>query len=244
MTYINYIKMGINIKNLSFSFETEYIVENLNFDVSNGTIGLIKGESGSGKSSLLNVVAGLKRPDCGTIVCNDLILNDKNTFLAPENRNIGYVFQDFALFPHINAMKNITYALDKKFLFTEFITSSLNLNEHLHKMPHELSGGQQQRVAIARAIAPGPNLLFLDEPTSALDPEMTGEVLDLIAELKEGGQDIILTTHEMGFAREVADELIFLDEGKILETGDPKLLLSKGEKNSRLDQFLSRVMRY
>jgi ABC-type sugar transport system ATPase subunit len=197
MTYINYIKMGINIKNLSFSFETEYIVENLNFDVSNGTIGLIKGESGSGKSSLLNVVAGLKRPDCGTIVCNDLILNDKNTFLAPENRNIGYVFQDFALFPHINAMKNITYALDKKFLFTEFITSSLNLNEHLHKMPHELSGGQQQRVAIARALTMMPKMLILDEPFSNLDKKNSSDAQKIISKfVKEWNIPCLLVTHD------------------------------------------------
>ena len=197
MTYINYIKMGINIKNLSFSFETEYIVENLNFDVSNGTIGLIKGESGSGKSSLLNVVAGLKRPDCGTIVCNDLILNDKNTFLAPENRNIGYVFQDFALFPHINAMKNITYALDKKFLFTEFVTSSLNLNEHLHKMPHELSGGQQQRVAIARALTMMPKMLILDEPFSNLDKKNSSDAQKIISKfVKEWNIPCLLVTHD------------------------------------------------
>ncbi len=189
--------MGINIKNLSFSFETESIVENLNFDVSNGTIGLIKGESGSGKSSLLNVVAGLKRPDCGTIVCNDLILNDKNTFLAPENRNIGYVFQDFALFPHINAMKNITYALDKKFLFTEFITSSLNLNEHLHKMPHELSGGQQQRVAIARALTMMPKMLILDEPFSNLDKKNTSDAEKIISKfVKEWNIPCLLVTHD------------------------------------------------
>ncbi len=189
--------MGINIKNLSFSFETESIVENLNFDVSNGTIGLIKGESGSGKSSLLNVVAGLKRPDCGTIVCNDLILNDKNTFLAPANRNIGYVFQDFALFPHINAMKNITYALDKKFLFTEFITSSLNLNEHLHKMPHELSGGQQQRVAIARALTMMPKMLILDEPFSNLDKKNTSDAQKIISKfVKEWNIPCLLVTHD------------------------------------------------
>ena len=189
--------MGINIKNLSFSFETESIVENLNFDVSNGTIGLIKGESGSGKSSLLNVVAGLKRPDCGTIVCNDLILNDKNTFLAPENRNIGYVFQDFALFPHINAIKNITYALNKEFLFTEFITLSLNLNEHLHKMPHELSGGQQQRVAIARALTMMPKMLILDEPFSNLDKKNTSDAQKLISKfVKEWNIPCLLVTHD------------------------------------------------
>ncbi len=143
------------------------------------------------------MVAGLKRPDCGTIVCNDLILNDKNTFLAPENRNIGYVFQDFALFPHINAMKNITYALDKKFLFTEFITFSLNLNEHLHKMPHELSGGQQQRVAIARALTMMPKMLILDEPFSNLDKKNTSDAQKIISKfVKEWNIPCLLVTHD------------------------------------------------
>ena len=211
------------------------------------------GPSGGGKSTLLKILGGLEVPDNGTVNMNDYEVNYKSEeSLLEHRRRNGYLFQSFNLFPHKTAIENITLPLEQVHglsseVAIENANHSLNrfgLIEHSNKLPFELSGGQQQRVAIARAIAPGPNLLFLDEPTSALDPEMTGEVLDLIAELKEGGQDIILTTHEMGFAREIADQVVFLEEGKILETGDPRLLLSGKGKNSRLDQFLSRVMRY
>ena len=150
--------MSISVKNLTFSYDGKCLVENLNFDISNSCIGLIKGESGSGKSTLLNVIAGLKKADSGNVECNNKVYMDENTFLPPESRRIGYVFQDFALFPHINAKKNITYALNKDFLHTDHITLVLNLNDHLHKMPHELSGGQHQRVALARALAMRPHL--------------------------------------------------------------------------------------
>ena len=211
------------------------------------------GPSGGGKSTLLKILGGLEVPDNGTVNMNDYEVNYKSEeSLLEHRRRNGYLFQSFNLFPHKTAIENITLPLEKVHGLSseaaiENANHSLNrfgLIEHSNKLPFELSGGQQQRVAIARAIAPGPNLLFLDEPTSALDPEMTGEVLDLIAELKASGQDIILTTHEMGFAREIADQVVFLEEGKILETGDPRLLLSGKGKNSRLDQFLSRVMRY
>ena len=211
------------------------------------------GPSGGGKSTLLKILGGLEVPDNGTVNMNDYEVNYKSEeSLLEHRRRNGYLFQSFNLFPHKTAIENITLPLEKVHglsseVAIENANHSLNrfgLIEHSNKLPFELSGGQQQRVAIARAIAPGPNLLFLDEPTSALDPEMTGEVLDLIAELKASGQNIILTTHEMGFAREIADQVVFLEEGKILETGDPRLLLSGKGKNSRLDQFLSRVMRY
>ena len=211
------------------------------------------GPSGGGKSTLLKILGGLEVPDNGTVNMNDYEVNYKSEeSLLEHRRRNGYLFQSFNLFPHKTAIENITLPLEQVHglsseVAIENANHSLNrfgLIEHSNKLPFELSGGQQQRVAIARAIAPGPNLLFLDEPTSALDPEMTGEVLDLIAELKASGQNIILTTHEMGFAREIADQVVFLEEGKILETGDPRLLLSGKGKNSRLDQFLSRVMRY
>ncbi|MEC9036397.1 MAG: amino acid ABC transporter ATP-binding protein [Verrucomicrobiota bacterium] len=211
------------------------------------------GPSGGGKSTLLKILGGLEVPDNGTVNMNGHEVNYKSEeSLLEHRRRNGYLFQSFNLFPHKTAIENITLPLEQVHGLSseaaiENANHSLNrfgLIEHSNKLPFELSGGQQQRVAIARAIAPGPNLLFLDEPTSALDPEMTGEVLDLIAELKASGQDIILTTHEMGFAREIADQVVFLEEGKILETGDPRLLLSGKGKNSRLDQFLSRVMRY
>ena len=197
MTYINHINMSISIKNLTFSYDGKCLVENLNFDISNSCIGLIKGESGSGKSTLLNVIAGLKKADSGNVECNNKVYMDENTFLPPESRRIGYVFQDFALFPHINAKKNITYALNKDFLHTDHITLALNLNDHLHKMPHELSGGQQQRVAIARAIAMRPHLLILDEPFSNLDQKNAIEAQKIISKfIKDWSIPCLLVTHD------------------------------------------------
>ena len=197
MTYINHINMSITVKNLTFSYNGKCLVENLNFDISNGSIGLIKGESGSGKSTLLNVIAGLKKADSGNVECNNKVYMDENTFLPPESRRIGYVFQDFALFPHINAKKNITYALNKDFLHTDHITLILNLNDHLHKMPHELSGGQQQRVAIARAIAMRPHLLILDEPFSNLDQNNAIEAQKIISKfIKDWDIPCLLVTHD------------------------------------------------
>ncbi len=197
MTYINHINMSISVKNLTFSYDGKCLVENLNFDISNSCIGLIKGESGSGKSTLLNVIAGLKKADSGNVECNNKVYMDENTFLPPESRRIGYVFQDFALFPHINAKKNITYALNKDFLHTDHITLALNLNDHLHKMPHELSGGQQQRVAIARAIAMRPHLLILDEPFSNLDQKNAIEAQKIISKfIKDWDIPCLLVTHD------------------------------------------------
>ena len=197
MTYINHINMSITVKNLTFSYDGKCLVENLNFDISNSCIGLIKGESGSGKSTLLNVIAGLKKADSGNVECNNKVYMDENTFLPPESRRIGYVFQDFALFPHINAKQNITYALNKDFLHTDHITLALNLNDHLHKMPHELSGGQQQRVAIARAIAMRPHLLILDEPFSNLDQKNAIEAQTIISKfIKDWSIPCLLVTHD------------------------------------------------
>ena len=197
MTYINHINMSITVKNLTFSYDGKCLVENLNFDISNSCIGLIKGESGSGKSTLLNVIAGLKKADSGNVECNNKVYMDENTFLPPESRRIGYVFQDFALFPHINAKQNITYALNKDFLHTDHITLALNLNDHLHKMPHELSGGQQQRVAIARAIAMRPHLLILDEPFSNLDQKNAIEAQKIISKfIKDWDIPCLLVTHD------------------------------------------------
>ena len=189
--------MSITVKNLTFSYDGKCLVENLNFDISKSCIGLIKGESGSGKSTLLNVIAGLKKADSGNVECNNKVYMDENTFLPPESRRIGYVFQDFALFPHINAKQNITYALNKDFLHTDHITLALNLNDHLHKMPHELSGGQQQRVAIARAIAMRPHLLILDEPFSNLDQKNAIEAQKIISKfIKDWSIPCLLVTHD------------------------------------------------
>ena len=178
--------------------------------------------------------------------------NSKEELIIHRQSN-GFLFQSFNLFPHKTALENITLPLEvvhgvhtsEAYETANECLMRFGLESHAEKMPYELSGGQQQRVGIARAIASKPALLFLDEPTSALDPEMTAEVLDLIAELKEAGQDIILTTHEMGFAKEVSDVVAFLDNGQINEIDKPGIIFNRATlSDSRLDKFLSRVTKY
>ena len=178
--------MSIIVENLSISFIKDTLVSELNFKIKNGEVAIIIGESGAGKSSLLNVIAGLKKPDSGSIHLNGKLICDSISSLDPHKRNIGYVFQDFALFPHINAEKNIRFSENsnsKKF-FDKY-TTELKLKKHINKMPHELSGGQQQRVAIARALMMSPELLILDEPVSNLDKETAIDTQDLIKEYIE-----------------------------------------------------------
>ena len=191
--------MSIQVKNLTFSYDESPLVENLSFTVEANQIGLISGESGIGKSTLFNVIAGLITPQKGTIILKDLIFNEGDFSLNTEKREIGYVFQDFALFPHINAQKNIEYALksENNELCNELI-SKLDLLELLDKMPHELSGGQQQRVAILRAILMKPNILLLDEPFSNLDKNNIFAVQEIIKNVIELFQiPCLLISHDM-----------------------------------------------
>ena len=210
------------------------------------------GPSGGGKSTLLRVLGGLEIPDRGTVQIEGADVDfSSDAKLLPHRRRNGFLFQSFNLFPHRTALENVVMPLeivhgyDRPRAMDTAIDclERFGLRDHADKFPAQLSGGQQQRAAIARAVAPSPSLLFLDEPTSALDPEMTGEVLDLVAELKSDGQDIVLSTHEMGFAREVADEVAFLSEGEIVEQAQPSQIFDSG-RSERLKQFLSRVMRY
>ena len=191
--------MSIQVKNLTFSYDESPLVENLSFIVEANQIGLISGESGIGKSTLFNVIAGLISPQKGTIKLKDEIFNEGDFSLNTEKREIGYVFQDFALFPHINAQKNIEYALksENNELCNELI-SKLDLLELLDKMPHELSGGQQQRVAILRAILMKPNILLLDEPFSNLDKNNIFAVQEIIKNVIELFQiPCLLISHDM-----------------------------------------------
>ena len=191
--------MSIQVKNLTFSYDESPLVENLSFIVEANQIGLISGESGIGKSTLFNVIAGLITPQKGTIKLKDEIFNVGDFSLNTEKREIGYVFQDFALFPHINAQKNIEYALksENNELCNELI-SKLDLLELLDKMPHELSGGQQQRVAILRAILMKPNILLLDEPFSNLDKNNIFAVQEIIKNVIELFQiPCLLISHDM-----------------------------------------------
>ena len=186
MTYINHINMSLLVKNLDFSINGSLLIKNLNFEIEKNKVGLITGSSGIGKSTLLNILSGLLKPDFGSIICDGVILNDNNIFLEPENRNIGYVFQDFALFPHISAEKNMKYAISKNLRdFYDEVVNILKLNEHLKKMPFELSGGQKQRVSIARAILMKPSLLLLDEPFSNLDSQNIKSAQKLIVKVIE-----------------------------------------------------------
>ena len=198
MTYINHINMSLLVKNLDFSINGSLLIKNLNFEIKKNKVGLITGSSGIGKSTLLNIVSGLLKPDFGSIICDGVILNDNNIFLEPENRNIGYVFQDFALFPHISAEKNMKYAISKNLRdFYDEVVNILKLNEHLKKMPFELSGGQKQRVSIARAILMKPSLLLLDEPFSNLDSQNIKSAQKLIVKVIEKLKiPCIVVTHD------------------------------------------------
>ena len=178
--------MSIIVENLRISFDENILVSKLNFKIKNGEVAIVVGESGAGKSSLLNVIAGLKKPDCGSIQLNGKLICDSQLNLDSHERNIGYVFQDFALFPHINAEKNIRFSenSNSKKMFDKY-TVELKLKKHLTKMPHELSGGQQQRVSIARALMMSPELLILDEPLSNLDKQTALGAQNLIKEYIE-----------------------------------------------------------
>ena len=189
--------MCIEVRNLNFSHDDNFLLKDLSFRIDNKEIGYIVGGSGSGKSSLFNIISGLKKPDSGEIICNKAYFNNSNTFVEPEKRNIGYVFQDFGLFPHINAKKNIMYAAEKDEKYLSKLLDSLNLKDHKEKMPFELSGGQQQRVSIARAIMRNPSLLILDEPFSNLDIENTNNAINLVShEINEMDIPCLIATHD------------------------------------------------
>ena len=190
--------MGLEVKNLTFAFDKSDLFKSMSFKAKKNSVNLVSGASGIGKSTLLNIIAGLIKPDLGHICLDGRVLNDKKFFVEPEYRNIGYVFQDFALFPHINAEKNMKYAISKGFddLFKKTI-STLNLQDHLAKMPHEMSGGQQQRVAIARSILMKPSVLLLDEPFSNLDSENATRAQSLITDIvRDLNIPCILVTHD------------------------------------------------
>ena len=204
--------MCLEVKNLAFSFNNSLLVENLDFKIEKNEVGLVAGASGIGKSTLLNILSGLKKPDKGSIKCNDKIFNSENIFVEPEKRNIGYVFQDFALFPHINAEKNIKYALSKDLVdFYNEVVDSLGLYDCIKKMPHELSGGQKQRVAIARSMLMKPSALLMDEPFSNLESENVVSAQKLISNfIKDMQIPCILVTHD-------TNQLEFLNISKKIE---------------------------
>ena len=243
--------MKLEIRELSKRYGSTQALDGLSLEIAAARVLVLIGPSGGGKSTFLRVLGGLETADSGRVSINSRPLAADPAGLQAFRRRNGFLFQQFNLFPHLNALRNISLPLEKVHGHTpeearglaEASLARFGLLEHAHKLPAQLSGGQQQRVGIARAVARKPEILFLDEPTSALDPEMTAEVLELIQELAEAGQDIILSTHEMGFAKAVADQVAFVAAGKIEEHAPPAELF--GNATSPVcRRFLSKVMRY
>jgi len=243
--------MKLKLTHLHKSFDDNHVLDDISLTLDNVHSLVLIGPSGGGKSTLLRIIAGLEYPTKGSVEIDDKQVQYSEAGLLNHRRTIGTVFQAFNLFPHLDALSNITLPLEKVHGHTRSealeiaikILRRFQLEAHAHKRPAELSGGQRQRIAIARAVAIKPRLVLLDEPTSALDPEMTGEVLDLIGDLREEGRDFILVTHEMGFAQQVADQVALLDNGKIAEVG-PVEQIFKNPKTEQSRNFLARVLKY
>lgn len=243
--------MEINISNLNKKYDGQIVINNLKLNIKDIHSLVIIGPSGGGKSTLLRILAGLEIPEEGIITINNKTISFKEIDLHNYRKTIGMVFQAFNLFPHLSAMENITLPLEKVHKIkkneanfrAKTLLDKFQLGEHSHKYPSQLSGGQQQRVAIARAVALDSQFLLLDEPTSALDPALTSEVLDSILELKKEKKDLILVTHEMGFAKNVADYVLFIDKGKVLEAGKASLIFSNPQ-TPELKEFLGKTLKY
>ena len=228
--------------------ERIHVIRNLNYTFPDTGLVFILGPSGSGKSTLLRCMNYLEEPTSGDITVDNMKL-DKHADINKIRENIGMVFQRFNLFPHMTVLENIVLAPTKvlKISRDEAISTAMDLlqrvglKEKANSYPSQLSGGQQQRVAIARALAMKPKVMLFDEPTSALDPEMVTEVLDVMKSLANQGMTMVVVTHEMGFAREVGDRVLFVDEGRIIEEGTPKEIF-ENPKQERTKLFLSKIL--
>ncbi len=243
--------MKIKLKNVYKRFDDKGdVIKDFNYSDDTTCLAII-GPSGSGKSTLLRIIGGLISPTSGEVIIGENKVEYNEKFLVNYRQSVGFVFQSKGLFPHITGLDNITMPLihvhdyNKKEAEEIAITllQRFGLEKHCHKYPHELSGGQKQRIAIARAVAIKPKLLLFDEPTSALDPEYTSEVLDMINELKKDNQNIILVTHEMGFARNACEKILFLDDGRLIESGYSKDIFSKPQ-TKELKKFLDKVLEW
>lgn len=239
----------VEIKDLHKSFGKNEVLKGIDLEVKKGEVVVVIGPSGSGKSTFLRCLNRLEDIDEGSVLVAGDNMADQSIDINVARENIGMVFQDFNLFPHYTVEDNITLAPievlgQSKREAKENAKSLLKqvgLEDKLHAYPDSLSGGQKQRVAIARALAMNPNIMLFDEPTSALDPEMIGEVLDVMKELAESGMTMIVVTHEMGFAREVGDRVLFMDEGVIVEEAKPEMLFTQPKEN-RTKEFLEKVL--
>ncbi|GLY94338.1 amino acid ABC transporter ATP-binding protein [Actinoplanes sp. NBRC 103695] len=239
----------VRIRDLHKSFGDHEVLRGIDLDVAAGEVVCLVGPSGSGKSTLLRCVNALESATSGTIQVDDVELTDPDTDLDAARRRIGMVFQQFNLFPHLTVLGNITVAqrrvLRRSRSAAEKEAGSqlarVGLAERSRAYPAQLSGGQQQRVAIARALAMHPGLMLFDEPTSALDPELVGDVLAVMRKLADEGMTMIVVTHEMSFARDVATRVVFMDDGRVVETGPPAEVLTNPQ-HDRTRTFLQRIL--
>jgi len=240
---------AIDIRGLHKAFGSNQVLQGIDFHVNQGQVVCVIGPSGSGKSTLLRCVNRLEDPDQGEILVEGVDVCDPETDLDRIRARIGMVFQQFNLFPHMNVLDNLTIAQRKVLkrskseavMKARATLAKVGLSEKETAYPAHLSGGQQQRVAIARALAMDPDMMLFDEPTSALDPELVGDVLAVMKDLASEGMTMMVVTHEMGFAREVGDQLVFMDGGVIVEAGDPREVLTNPQ-HERTQAFLSKVL--
>jgi len=239
----------IKVINLHKKFKNLHVLKGINLEVKKGEVLVLIGPSGGGKSTLLRCINRLEEPTSGEIYIDGTLITDPKVDINKIRQKVGMVFQLFNLFPHLTVLENITLApiKVKKMKPEEAKEKALELLKRVgladkaKNYPSQLSGGQQQRVAIARALAMDPEVMLFDEPTSSIDPEMTKEVLDVIRELADEGMTMIIATHEMGFAREVSDWVVFLDQGQIIEEGPPSQIFSS-PKEERTINFLSKIL--
>lgn len=239
----------INVKNLQKNFDGVEVLKGINTEIDKGDVICVIGPSGSGKSTFLRCLNMLEKPSGGQIIFEGDDLTDKKIDLDLHRQKMGMVFQQFNLFPHMTVMKNLTVApmmlkkvpeADAKAKALELL-GKVGLADRADAYPNQLSGGQKQRVAIVRALCMEPDVMLFDEPTSALDPEMVGEVLDVMKKLAAAGMTMVVVTHEMGFAREVSNRVLFLEDGVILEEGTPDEIFNHPQ-NERLQSFLAKVL--
>lgn len=239
----------LSLQSVAKAFGTNQVLRDVSLDINTGEVVSFIGASGSGKTTLLRCINLLETLDSGSILLDEKDITAIGLDANPVRRRIGIVFQSFNLFPHMSIRRNITLALtevlkksaDEANETASSLLARLGLADKIDSYPDRLSGGQQQRVAIARALALNPEVLLLDEITSALDPELVGEVLDVVRELKGSGITLLLATHEMGFAREISDRVCFLADGTVAEVGPPSQILSS-PADARTQQFLQRVI--
>ena len=239
----------IKVENLVKNFGNIEVLKGINSEIKRGEVVVIIGASGSGKSTFLRCLNLLEHPTDGSICFNDINITDPKTNINLHRQKMGMVFQQFNLFPHMTILKNMTIAPIKLLKMSKEdaeakameLLTKVGLADRASAYPSQLSGGQKQRVAIVRALCMDPEVMLFDEPTSALDPEMVGEVLGVIKDLAASGMTMAIVTHEMGFAREVADRVIFIDEGVIAEEGTPEEIFGN-PKCPRLQEFLSKVL--